>query len=923
MRAKDTSNEFPIENLVNYGFPERVIQILRGRERGFVALNPIQQLAIKKGLFKGKNLIIAAPTSSGKTLCAELAAIHHALNAKGAFYLVSLKALAEEKYEVFRRFWTPGDEPIMRTGITTGDRDFDDENLSQCKVTFATYEKFYSILKENPGILEHVSLVVVDELQTMGEPSRGVILETLLTTLRVQDPSIQVLGLSAALANPEEIAEWLEADVCKITDRDIPLAEEVWTRSTIYFKRFGVGQTEPDERPNPAASVDTSEIVQHLLGEKRAPIVVFCMTRARAEELAQIHREATRESKSVIRRGIDELKQLLLFVTEGGPTGRSLVDVVEGGIAFHHSDLSMEERQALEGKIRDGDIAVTYSTTTLGQGVNLPITVVVFDNVYRRWLDSYISQREYTNMAGRAGRRGLQDSGGTSILICRSAKDRQRMNEYLSEKVEPVESPLEDTSLPFLALNLVASQIATTVGEIRTFITKSFFGTTAQQRNPRLLEARLEAVQSVLRKLESNGFVFQFKNDKYRATDKGRITAQKNIEPETATQIIERLNVVNNFVVAAGEGQEAPLPAIVHAFLECQGESGLLYWDYAAKQFLYDQREAICRIRKFEHPADPDRTLLTAWVLSEWVRGSAYHKICAPFRRLREGDIKNRAEHTAWMLDAAVAFAQLPELKVIPRLRRFLYMLRKRLLYGVTEAGVPLMEVIRNHSSVGVPLSGIGRGKVQVLVEQGLDDLTRVLEASNSDLVKTIKDNEQVENLKQAIVKYLEASSISLLPEHLRRGDRVSTKALVEAVYKSMGTDFEVAVHDLLRSISLNVKLLDDKKTQGCADLLVETPEGNIQVECKTSKRGQVSNTDAFEVLGKTKVGNKPIAYVTVGKPSFAETAVKNSFNNGVTLLTHKTLTEAVLQVMEGRHTKEQLLSLLRWGHYVETVEVR
>jgi hypothetical protein len=426
-----------------------------------------------------------------------------------------------------------------------------------------------------------------------------------------------------------------------------------------------------------------------------------------------------------------------------------------------------------------------------------------------------------------------------------------------------------------------------------------------------------------LTKLENDGFAFQLKKGKYRATDKGRITAQKNIEPETAAHIIERLALVSDFVTKTQEDEGVLVSATLHAFLECQEEGGLLYWDYAAKQFLYDHRQSVCRIRRFEYPANPDATLMTAWVLSEWVRGSPYHKICGPFRKLREGDIKKSADHTAWMLDAAVAFAQLPQLKIIPRLRRFLYILRKQLLYGVTECGVPLMEVIRNHSSVGVPLSGIGRSKVQALVEQGLDDLTKVLEASDSNLVKTIKDDRQVENLKQAIVKYLEASSISLLPEHLRRGERLSTKKLLEAVYKSMGTDFEVAVYNLLRFISLNVTLLDEKKIRGCADLLIRTPDGDIQVECKTSTRGQVSNTDAFEVLGKTQVGSQPIAYVTVGKPSFVEMAVRNSFTNGVALLTHKTLIEVVLQVIEGRRTKEALLSLLRSGHHVETFEVR
>ena len=371
------------------------------------------------------------------------------------------------------------------------------------------------------------------------------------------------------------------------------------------------------------------------------------------------------------------------------------------------------------------------------------------------------------------------------------------------------------------------------------------------------------------------------------------------------------------------ENPEALVSAILHAFLECDGENGLVYWEKTAKQFLDDQHQSICRIRKFEHPVDPDRTLMTAWVLSEWVRGSAYHKICGRFKRLREGNIRGSAEHTAWMLDAAAAFAQLPEFKVIPRVRHFIYMLRKRLLYGVTEAGVPLMEVIRNHGSLGVPLSGIGRDKVQALVQQGFDDFTKVLEAPSSDLVKTIRDNDQVENLKKAIVRFLEKSSIALLPEHLRRGGAFSNEGLIQAVYGSLAKDFEVAVYNLIRSTSLSVRLLDDKKIQGCADLLIETAEGDVQVECKTSKKGQISNTDAFEVLGKTRVGGQPIAYATVGKPSFVEMAVKNSFNSKVTLLTHKTLVESVLQVWEGRRSKEDLVSLTRSGYFVDRFQVR
>ncbi len=141
-----------IEELVGFDLPRQIVSVLK--ERGFKELNPIQVAALDAGLLSGSNLVVIAPTSSGKTLIAELAAVHQGIKAKGTFYVVSLKALAEEKYELFRRFWTIGHEPILKTAITTGDRDFEDDNLSQCKITFATYEKLYTLVRDNPSLLD-------------------------------------------------------------------------------------------------------------------------------------------------------------------------------------------------------------------------------------------------------------------------------------------------------------------------------------------------------------------------------------------------------------------------------------------------------------------------------------------------------------------------------------------------------------------------------------------------------------------------------------------------------------------------------------------------------------------------------------------------------------------------------------------------
>ncbi|MEM1856150.1 MAG: DEAD/DEAH box helicase, partial [Candidatus Methanomethylicaceae archaeon] len=145
-------------------------------------LYPPQEEAIKIGVLDGKNVLLAVPTASGKTLVAILCSIKHVLEKKGkVLYLVPLKALANEKFEEFKSLEKIG----IKVTFSTSDYDKVDPSLENYDIIIATNEKADSIIRHKPNWINKISLIVVDEIHLLGEPSRGPTLEVLLTSLRI------------------------------------------------------------------------------------------------------------------------------------------------------------------------------------------------------------------------------------------------------------------------------------------------------------------------------------------------------------------------------------------------------------------------------------------------------------------------------------------------------------------------------------------------------------------------------------------------------------------------------------------------------------------------------------------------------------------------------------------------------------------
>jgi helicase len=195
---------------------------------GMSELYPPQADCVNKGLFTGKNLLIAIPTASGKTLVAEMAMHHHIVQGGKCLYIVPLKALASEKYDEFR---VKG----VRVGIATGDFDRRDDSLGKNDIVVATSEKVDSLLRNSTRWLGGISLLVVDEVHLIDSPDRGPTLEMVIAKMRYRNPSMQVVALSATIGNPQSLAGWLDAELVTGTWRPVDLLQGVFCDNAIHF----------------------------------------------------------------------------------------------------------------------------------------------------------------------------------------------------------------------------------------------------------------------------------------------------------------------------------------------------------------------------------------------------------------------------------------------------------------------------------------------------------------------------------------------------------------------------------------------------------------------------------------------------------------------------------------------------------------
>ena len=440
-----------VQSLANYGFPGEIVSAWAG---SIPSLNRLQIEAVNDyGLLRGEHLVVSAPTSSGKTLIGELAAVYGALQRKRALFLFPLKALANDKARYFNQIYgTFGLRTIRVTGDSTSDEILPFMR-GQYDICLMTYEKCAAMLLANPYLLEQVGTIVVDEVQMIADASRGINLEFLLTMLRLRrrtgvEPLM--IALSAVIGDTKGFERWLGARLLRKTERPVPLDEGVVRADGRFRYVDGVSADEktlsayiaPEWRKGSSQDL-VIPLVKKLIAEGKS-VIVF------------------RETKGLVRGCARYLAQTLglppataaLAALPAGDVSVALQDLradLQGGVGFHNADLAPDERQVIEEEFRVAkELRVLAATTTLAMGVNTPAEAVVVVGLMHPG-DTPYSVAEYKNIVGRAGRLGFA-AHGTSYLVAMTPNDEHYYwNRYVKGSPESIQSQFlqADSDEPF------------------------------------------------------------------------------------------------------------------------------------------------------------------------------------------------------------------------------------------------------------------------------------------------------------------------------------------------------------------------------------------------------------------------------------------------------------------------------------------
>ncbi len=483
-----------------------------------LTLDKFQEDSIK-AIDQNQSVLVSAPTGCGKTLIAEYAVDLCMQNNRHVIYTAPIKALSNQKYRDFKNRF--GDENV---GIHTGDLSVN----PSAPILIMTTEIFRNMILEQSDRLKDVLYTVFDEVHFIDDEDRGTVWEE---SIILAPEHIRFVCLSATVPNIDDLADWMQEvrnskfAVVKEFNRPVPLKYHLFSAKygSVSFKLLDKRYLKnPRERRrlryrNPSSR----RLIKNILRDGGTPILYFAFNRKACENNAVQHSELdllSEEEHHEISAMITDLVER--YQLSDYSKLESLTDLWRRGVAFHHAGILPAAKEIVERLFSTGLIKLLFCTETFALGVNMPARTVIFDNLekFNGVEFQYMTNRAYLQMAGRAGRRGMDEIGHVYCHILPETTNPKEVKRLFYEESEPVKSRFFASYATILSLYNRYGENAYKIFQksLRNYRRGNFSISREHKKEEQQIRCRVQFLQE-------NGFLTG-----QQLTDKGRLAMAVN-----------------------------------------------------------------------------------------------------------------------------------------------------------------------------------------------------------------------------------------------------------------------------------------------------------------------------------------------------------------------------------------------------------